>query len=408
MHHAKKPTGLFTKKEIFFGSLGIILTIAIGFLVIYYSNDLKNLASVKDYGLAGMFLLTFIASSVFSLTPIAMPYWVVTFTLPGILAGRYGVWAAVWVAVVTAVAACLAQFITFMIGYSGRSLSEKLSRRFSTETYDRSVKWMKRSGSWTIFLMTLIPNPIHLPMTIAIALLKYPPYKFMFYSFLGICLRSFIIAFAGYYGLDALIQWIARLRTEGFMTSPITILVLVIIGVIFAIGVWQLVIWIQEIRDKNRKYAAACEYAEKSGKPLLVIGGPWGVKAYRRMFDKPAHGDGDVCLDIDRRALEGHPCAVVASCTDIPFSDKSFGAIFSSHVLEHMPTTQMAEQALVEMNRVAGSVFIAYPSKQSIAAWIIRDHHIWVWQKGGRTHLQQRKDRVPREHQIVEAADKIG
>jgi hypothetical protein len=256
--------------------------------------------------------------------------------------------------------------------------------------------------------MTLIPNPIHLPMTIAIALLKYPPYKFMFYSFLGICLRSFIIAFAGYYGLDALSQWIARLRTEGFMTSPITILVLVIIGVIFAIGVWQLVIWIQEIRDKNRKYAAACEYAEKSGKPLLVIGGPWGVKAYRRMFDKPAHGDGDVCLDIDRRALEGHPCAVVASCTDIPFSDKSFGAIFSSHVLEHMPTTQMAEQALAEMNRVAGSVFIAYPSKQSIAAWIIRDHHIWVWQKGGRTHLQQRKDRVPREHQIVEAADKIG
>jgi hypothetical protein len=68
----------------------------------------------------------------------------------------------------------------------------------------------------------------------------------------------------------------------------------------------------------------------------------------------------------------------------------------------------MAEQALAEMNRVAGSVFIAYPSKQSIAAWIIRDHHIWVWQKGGRTHLQQRKDRVPREHQIVEAADKIG
>jgi membrane protein DedA with SNARE-associated domain len=408
MHHAKKPTGLFTKKELFFGGLGIILTIALGFLVIYYSNDLKNLASVKDYGLAGMFLLTFIASSIFSLTPIAMPYWVVTFTLPGILAGRYGVWAAVWVAIVTAVAACLAQFITFMIGYSGRSLSEKLSRRFSTETYNRSVKWMKRSGSWTIFLMTLIPNPIHLPMTIAIALLKYPPYKFMFYSFLGICLRSFIIAFAEYYGLEALSQWIARLRTEGFMTSPITILVLVIIGIIFATVVWQLVIWIQEIRDKNRKYAAACEYAEKSGKPLLVIGGPWGVKAYRRMFDKPAHGDGDVCLDIDRRALEGHPCAVVASCTDIPFSDKSFGAIFSSHVLEHMPTTQMAEQALSEMNRVAGSVFIAYPSKQSIAAWIIRDHHIWVWQKGGRTHLQQRKDRVPREHQIVEAADKIG
>ena len=103
-----------------------------------------------------------------------------------------------------------------------------------------------------------------------------------------------------------------------------------------------------------------------------------------------------------------HPCAVVASCTDIPFSDKSFGAVFSSHVLEHMPTTQMAEQALAEMNRVAGSVFIAYPSRQSIAAWIISDHHIWVWQKGGKTLLKQRKDRVHKEHYFVKTTDKIG
>jgi len=30
-----------------------------------------------------------------------------------------------------------------------------------------------------------------------------------------------------------------------------------------------------------------------------------------------------------------------------------------------------SEQALAEMNRVAGAVFIAYPSRQSLAAWII-------------------------------------
>jgi hypothetical protein len=67
----------------------------------------------------------------------------------------------------------------------------------------------------------------------------------------------------------------------------------------------------------------------------------------------------------------------------------------------------MAEKALSEMNRVADSVFIAYPYRQSIAAWIIRDHHIWVSQKDGRTLFQQRKDRVPREHDIVKTADKI-
>ena len=406
MHHAKQRSNFFSKKEIIFGVLGIVLTIALGFLAIYFRDDLKNLASVSNYGLVGMFIFAFIASSTFSITPIAMPYWVVTLTLPSILASRYGIWAPVWVALVTAVAACLGQFMTFMIGYSGRTLSEKLSRRFSPETYDQSVNWIRKSGAWTVFFMTLIPNPVHLPMTIAIALLKYPPHKFMFFSFLGISLRSFIIAFSGYYAMDIINHWIESIRTGGIMASPIMIAIWVIVGILLVVFIWQIIIWILEIQDKNRKYKAAFNYAQKSGKPLLVIGGPWGVKSYRRLLNKPAHGNGDVCLDIDRRALEGHPCAVVASCTDIPFNDKSFGAIFSSHVLEHMPTTHIAEQALAEMSRVAGSVFISYPSRQSIAAWIIRDHHIWVWQKGGRTLLKQRKDRVPKEHQFVETTAK--
>jgi membrane protein DedA with SNARE-associated domain len=406
MHYTKQRSSFFSKEEIFYGVVGIVLTVALGFLAIYFRDDLKNLANVSNYGLVGMFIFAFIASSTLSITPIAMPYWVMTLTLPSILASRYGIWAPVWVAVVTAIAVCLGQFMTFMIGYSGRTISEKLSRRLSPETYDRSVNWIKKGGSWTIFFMTLIPNPIHLPMTIAIAMLKYPPYKFMFYSFLGIGLRSFIIAFSGYYGMNIINQWIVSLRTEGIMTSPIMIVVMVIAGILVAIFIWQIIIWIQEIQDKNRKYRAACDYAQKNGKPLLVIGGPWGVKSYRRLLNKPAHGNGDVCLDIDRRALEGHPCAIIASCTDIPFIDNSFGAIFSSHVLEHMPTTQIAEQAWAEMNRVAGSVFIAYPSRQSIAAWIIRDHHIWVWQKGGKTLFKQRKDRAPKEHHFVETTAK--
>jgi len=184
------------------------------------------------------------------------------------------------------------------------------------------------------------------------------------------------------------------------------IVVWVVVGILAVIFIWQMIIWILEIQDKNRKYRAACNFALKSSKLLLVIGGPWGVKSYRRLLGRPAHGNGDVCLDIDRRALEGHPSAVIASCTDIPFSDNSFGVIFSSHVLEHMPTTLIAERAWTEMNRVAGAVFIAYPSRQSIAAWIVRDHHIWVWQKGGKTLFKQRKDRAPKEHHFVETTAK--
>jgi membrane protein DedA with SNARE-associated domain len=404
----EKKNSFWSKKEIIFGILAILLIIGLGIVAVALSSDLQDVDTVSKYGIAGMFLLAFLTCSALSVTPFALPYWVVTLTLPTVLAPRYGIWAPVWVALATAVAACLGQFITYMIGYGARPFSEKLSRRINTETYDRSINWMNRSGSWAVFFMTLIPNPVNLPMTITVALLKYPPYKFLFYSFLGIGVRSLLIAFSGYYGIDIINQWILKFSREGFVTSPIGIIALVLIAIFLALLIWQIIIWMLEILDKNRKYQAACEYAQKTGKPMLVIGGPWGVKAYRRLLDKPAHGNGDVCLDIDRRALEGHPCAVVASCTDIPFADKSFGAIFSSHVMEHMPTTQIAEKAFSEMNRAADSVFIAYPSRQSIAAWIIRDHHIWVWQKDGMTLFKQRMDRVPREQQIVKTADKIG
>jgi hypothetical protein len=165
---------------------------------------------------------------------------------------------------------------------------------------------------------------------------------------------------------------------------------LIVLAVVVGIGGWQLVVWIRETRAKNRQYRAATTRALKEGKPLLVAGGPWGVTRTRRRLNKPAHGGGDVCLDIDRRAFNGHPRAVMASVTHIPFADKCFGAVFASHLLEHLPTVDAASQALDELNRVAEAVYIVYPSRQSFAGWLVPDHHLWVWQKASVTYLRQR------------------
>ena len=164
-----------------------------------------------------------------------------------------------------------------------------------------------------------------------------------------------------------------------------------VLGICLGAGGWQLAVWLGEIRDKNKKYKAASTYTMERNKPLLVAGGPLGISRRRRFFRLGmAHGQGDVCLDIDRRAIGNHPNGVIASVTHIPFSDKSFGAAFTSHPLEHLPTTDDAKKALAELNRVAEAVFIAYPSKQSITGWVIPDHHLWVWQKGNTTYLKQR------------------
>ncbi len=47
---------------------------------------------------------------------------------------------------------------------------------------------------------------------------------------------------------------------------------------------------------------------------------------------------------------------------------------------------------MAELNRVAEAVFIVYPSRQSIGAWLKREHHLWIWQKGNAIYLEQRNN----------------
>ena len=79
------------------------------------------------------------------------------------------------------------------------------------------------------------------------------------------------------------------------------------LGICLGVGGWQLAVWLGEIRAKNKQYKAANTYSMKSNKPMLVIGGPWGNKQARQWLRMPAHGNGDICLDISRRAISNHP-----------------------------------------------------------------------------------------------------
>ena len=161
-------------------------------------------------------------------------------------------------------------------------------------------------------------------------------------------------------------------------------------GIILGLTVWQVAVWTGEISQKDNRYKAAVECSKKLGKPLLVAGGPWSNRGIRRKLNMPAHGGGDVCLDIDCRAFEGHPRGLVADVTQIPFPDKIFGAVFASHLLEHLPSVYSANKALDELSRVSESVFLVHPSRQSIGAWLHRGHHLWVWQEGNTVYIKQR------------------
>lgn len=158
----------------------------------------------------------------------------------------------------------------------------------------------------------------------------------------------------------------------------------------------QVGVLVVEASERHREYAKASEYAGSVGKPLLVVGGPYGVGFLRSGFLRsPAHGFGDVCMDIDPMACRGAPEAIRGSILDIPYPDKYFGAAFASHVLEHMATVDIAVSAYDELSRVADRVFIATPRRLNVLAQFNPNHHLWVWQGDGSVYFQQRQGHLP-------------
>lgn len=147
--------------------------------------------------------------------------------------------------------------------------------------------------------------------------------------------------------------------------------------------VQQLAAMAEQQLDRNMGYAGAVEAAHRSGKPLLVVGGPWGDGGFRNLVNWPSHGHGDVCLDLNESSCrQAH--FVHGNILDIPFPAGHFGAAFCSHVLEHMATPEDCFHAESELQRVADEVFLCVPGKQTLFAWLAPTHHLWVKLEDGR------------------------
>ena len=196
------------KKEIFFGVLAIITTVVFCIAAVLYKDDLMNIAHIGSYSLLGVLIVAFLAGSILSFTAIPVPYWLLVFTLPSVLAPQWGLMAPVAVGFTSAVGTTLGHFPTFMLGYGGGTLSQKVTTKIKWGWYNKAIEWAQKHGAWASFAMSAIFNPVHLPMTIAIGALRFPPPKFLLFSFLGNAVKSLFLAFAGYYGLTSLLRFI--------------------------------------------------------------------------------------------------------------------------------------------------------------------------------------------------------
>lgn len=144
-------------------------------------------------------------------------------------------------------------------------------------------------------------------------------------------------------------------------------------------SIWQSCASLLEMRERTKVYDLALRQARMMGKPLVVAGG-----------SKGRHGTGDLCVDIDPRSCQGATTFLQADIRSIPLPDKFAGAVFASHVLEHLRTVRDAEIALCELQRIGDFVYVVSPHKWNIFASLHPDHHLWVTRKGQYLLFQQR------------------
>lgn len=132
---------------------------------------------------------------------------------------------------------------------------------------------------------------------------------------------------------------------------------------------------LRENQARRSLYRQAHAYAHSRQKPLLVV----GVPKARYSPVKAQYGCGDVTLDLDPIVRSQCPVGgTVANIKAIPAQDKEFGAVFVSHVLEHMRDIPEFRQAWAELNRVGDRVYVAYPHRQGLLQRLYPVHFLMM------------------------------
>jgi len=180
---------VFAKKKLYLGILALVITFLFCAVAIYYWEYITRL---KGYGYLGVFIISLVAGSIMVLP---IPYVAVVFTMGGILNPAL-------VGASSGLGASIGAMTIYLTGYGGGSLFQKVS----DPLYSRLTNWAQRRGSVAVFIMSAVFNPLFIPMTIILAMLRFRLWKFFLLCWAGNTVKSMAIAYAGYFGLRSLLR----------------------------------------------------------------------------------------------------------------------------------------------------------------------------------------------------------
>jgi membrane protein YqaA with SNARE-associated domain len=161
-----------------------ILILASSAAIFFLARSDLNLESFLVYGYSGVFLINLICCAT------------ILFPIPGeaanIVAGA--TLNPLLVGIVATVGATIGELTSYLVGYLGR----KIIPSGYLEKYGKAEYWMKKYGSFAIFLFALLPILIFDLIGIVAGSARFPLWKLILACFAGRLLRCLIEAYLGY------------------------------------------------------------------------------------------------------------------------------------------------------------------------------------------------------------------
>lgn len=168
--------------------LAILTVVAVSVLIFSIRDRVQEFAA---WGYPGIFLIALLANAtvflpapgvaiVFAMGHLFNPL------LVGLAAGTGG---------------ALGELSGFLAGFGGQAVVER------TEIYNRILPWVKKYGGSAILILSAIPNPFFDLAGLAAGVSKMGLARFLFFCWIGQCIKMTAFAYAGAYSLS----WILKI-----------------------------------------------------------------------------------------------------------------------------------------------------------------------------------------------------
>lgn len=168
----------FSTRQIVSGLLFLLISGGVTLLIFIFAPHIRQF---QQYGYPGVFLISLIANASIALP---IPSLAVTFSMGAILSWPL-------VGLVAGIGEALGESTGYLAGYTGSAMVE------NKQLYKRMRRWVENHGMLTIFVLSVVPNPIIDLAGIAAGMLRYGYFKFLLACWLGKTIKTLIFAWAG-------------------------------------------------------------------------------------------------------------------------------------------------------------------------------------------------------------------